>query len=611
MFASLRRVVCPAIVLLFISIICAAALPAIAQSYTPSPSSLYASVQQTYPGEGTNSSGETSGLPSVTVSGGLATVNFDFQATMDIYQGDGTATLQYISDQESSWVDIPGFLSSSSNYSFGPELESAQVSVNNLSTLRFQLVVTAQVGYSSGNVTVTSNVTNLSVSLPAVSCTYSGNTVTMSTGLSNASIFYTLDGSQATEASIKYTGPFTAASGTTINAVAVQTSNNGVQGIEIQQGQETVADWKTVLASTSGQSAPYVADYDTPAIDYCPTQYCNQGVQGIPTTIDFLGSGSFPSASPQGSATAASLAFTTQDLQGTYPNNQSGNPPNETQVLWPYNTGTTGCDSCTSMVEDFYIWPQNTQYVSPANTEEWEMDLETWDHGDLNWLNAGLQCSVLEGGWEYSGQGGTWNLLKDAGGKTLNHDCPLPSGTLSAAITSASQSTFTVTPAATNSTIEPGMIVLIDNEEIFCSAVSGNECTSAKRGYGGTTATTHSQGARWAGSVHVQYHATRDPGILNCNSNTVECVYIDYLNLNYYPTLGGANNDNHNTFSGLYVPAASLGSTYPDRVFNQQQMNVAHGIGSTSNPVQVGEYIDGDNVTASWGVLGSNSCVTP
>lgn len=165
MFATMRRVVCPAIVLMSISLLCSISLPVFAQSYTPSPSELDASVQQTYPGTGTNTSAQTGGLPSVTVSGGMATVTFDFQATMYIYQGQGTATVQYISDQESSWADLPGSFSSSSNQTFGPEPEWASVYVNNLSTLHFRVLVTAWVEPNSGNVTTSATASNLSVSV--------------------------------------------------------------------------------------------------------------------------------------------------------------------------------------------------------------------------------------------------------------------------------------------------------------------------------------------------------------------------------------------------------------------------------------------------------------
>lgn len=631
LFTHARRVTCPAIILLFSG---AAARPACGQNYNPSPNNVSASVSINYPGTQTNYSSATGGLPSVT-AGGTATVTFNFQTTYSVTQGGGAAILEYLSDDQSTWAGV----ASLSSQTDGWVPYSRSVNVSNLSTLQFRMEATATVG-QGGSANIVGSVDDLLVSVSGgsactctsshVSCTDSNGSISLSTDLANATIFYTEDGSAATEASIQYTGPFAAPPGDTIEAVAVQTSSGGVQGIELQQAQKTVGDWKTVLACDTTECSPYTGEYNTPTIKDCGNiEYCQLGVQGYPTIIGFVASGSlaFPSAWWQGSATVANLGFTSESLQGTYPQSTSHptTPLVETQVLWPYNTGTTGCDSCTSMVEDFYLWPQydpsaNPQ-ILPSNVEEWEMDLETWDtapyENGWGWLNAGLQCSVLKGGWEYSGQGGTWQLLKDANGSTLTHDCPLPYGTLSAAITSNTQATFTVNPLS-SSTIEPGMIVLIDNEEIFCKAVSGNECTIAERGYGGTAAAAHSAGVPWAGSVHVQYHAHRNPGDLACKNvlnnvtYNVECVYIDYLNLNYYPGLGNTNNDNQNTFSGLSVPAGSFnGATYPDRVYNQQQMNVAYKSASTSSPAPVGEYLDVDDVTASWGVLASGSCAVP
>lgn len=50
-----------------------------------------------------------------------------------------------------------------------------------------------------------------------------------------------------------------------------------------------------------------------------------------------------------------------------------------------------------------------------------------------------------------------------------NHDCQLPFGTLSAAITSPGQESFTITPnitgSVTTATVEAGMIVVMDDEE--------------------------------------------------------------------------------------------------------------------------------------------------
>lgn len=63
-------------------------------------------------------------------------------------------------------------------------------------------------------------------------------------------------------------------------------------------------------------------------------------------------------------------------------------------------------------------------------------------------------------------------------------------------------------------------------------------------------------------------------------------------------------------YSALTIPAYVY--TYPpDRVFDQKQIDVKAGIGSPSSPVEVGEYIDRDNVTASFGVLASGSYTVP
>jgi hypothetical protein len=90
-----------------------------------------------------------------------------------------------------------------------------------------------------------------------LSFVYSDGQVTMSTALQGASIFYTLDGSTATEASIEYSGtPVPVAPGTVIHAAAVQMVSDGATGVAVQNGQINPNDFKTVLASTAAQSAP-------------------------------------------------------------------------------------------------------------------------------------------------------------------------------------------------------------------------------------------------------------------------------------------------------------------------------------------------------------------
>ena len=452
---------------------------------------------------------------------------------------------------------------------------------------------------------------------------YSDGQVTMSTPIEGARIFYTLDGSTATEASIEYIpdNPISVRPGTTINAAAVRTTSAGNTGVTVQNGQVTTSDWKTVLSSSEIQSAPYVSNYNTPRLDYGPgNNTCADGVCGIPTQIGMLPNQSLPSVT--GGGTTTDFNMTTENLSGA---------GGGLQVLWPCDTGSVGCDSCTSMIEDLYIWPQYTASVNPANVENWELDMNSWNLTipTYGYLGASFQCSIIDGGWQYNGQHAPgWTNFSATGfsGMTkINHDCQLPFGTLSAPITSPSQESFTVTPnvkgSVTAATVEPGMIVLIDDEEILCTASSGNICTASQRGWAGTRPTTHAEGALYSGSVHVQYHVTFKPGDTSvCKENgssgtAVECVFIDYLILNnvrydFHGIYGTQTVSGVPGYSKLTVPAYAY--TYGiDRVFDQKQIDVASGIGSPSSPVQVGEFIDRDNVTASFGVVGSASYVVP
>lgn len=454
-----------------------------------------------------------------------------------------------------------------------------------------------------------------------LSFSYSDGQLTMSTALPGATIFYTLDGSTATEASIEYTGtPVPVDPGTVIHAAAVQMESNGATGVAVQNGQVSPNNFKTVLASTAAQSAPYTQYYNSPHVQYgSGGNKCNQGVCGIPTAIGMIPNQPLPTVT--GSSTATNFNMTTENLPGA---------GNGLQVLWPYNASTGGCDSCTSMIEDFYIWPQYTSTINPANVENWELDMNSWNLTipTYGYLGASFQCSIIDGGWQYNGQHAPgWTNFSSTGSSSMtkiNHDCQLPFGTLATSIDSPTQQSFTVTPNVTGSvtaaTVEPGMILLIDNEEILCTAASGNTCTASKRGWAGTGATTHAAGALYTGSVHVQYHVTFDPGVNNCLLNgksgaSVECVYIDYMIINnvkfdFHALYGEQTVNGVPGYSALTIPAYIY--TYPpDRVFDQKQIDVKGGIGSPSSPVEVGEFIDRDNVTASFGVLASGSFTVP
>jgi len=335
-----------------------------------------------------------------------------------------------------------------------------------------------------------------------LSFTYSDGQVTMSTSLQGASIFYTLDGSTATEGSIEYTGPVAVAPGTVIHAAAVQMVSNGATGVAVQNGQINPNNFKTVLASTAAQSAPYTSSYNSPHIQYgSGGNVCNHGVCGIPTQMGLVPNQPLPTVT--GSTTATDFTMTTENLPGA---------GNGLQVLWPYNvsSGTPGgCDSCTSMIQDFYIWPQYTSSINPANVENWELDMNSWNRTipTYGYLGASFQCSILDGGWQYNGQHKPgWTNFSSTGSSSktkINHDCQFPFGTLATSITSPTQQSFTVTPNVTGSvtaaTVEPGMILLIDNEEILCTASTGNTCTASTRRWAGTGATTHAAGpSTWA-----------------------------------------------------------------------------------------------------------------
>ncbi|HEX4065634.1 MAG TPA: chitobiase/beta-hexosaminidase C-terminal domain-containing protein [Acidobacteriaceae bacterium] len=456
-----------------------------------------------------------------------------------------------------------------------------------------------------------------------INFSYSDGRVTISTELPNADIFYTLDGSTATEASIEYNGPVAAAPGTIIHAVAVQMASNGNQGIATQNDQTNSSLWKTNLACHApGSSSPtqtqcaqtYVNNYNSPDLNYCSASSDNttssgcQGVQGIPSQVEMSTGLPVP-----GFGTAANLNFTDA---GLFP----GSTDHGTQLLWPYNTGTTGCDSCTSMVEDFYIWPgQNADKV-----ENWELDMNDWVTLTTPnvYRGASMQCSINDGSWDYDGQYGSWYPFRNVVSAGYNHDCPLPTGTITAPLDNHSCN-FTVTPNAVNSTVEPGMILWFkdNNEQVFVTSVSGNTVTGCKRGYAGTRGAFHATGTAYSGSVHVQYHVSFIPNYTGyCHlrqspSTPAECIFIDYLKVNNVDVF---NKDNYGTMtvdgqtvSNLYIDADTISSTYPDRIFDQKQLDVAPSASYIASPVQVGEYIDRDNVTASFGVVATQSYTVP
>lgn len=288
-------------------------------------------------------------------------------------------------------------------------------------------------------------------------------------------------------------------------------------------------------------------------------------------------------------------------------------------MLWPLSASLGpqgGCDTCSTLVEDFYLWPEYDGSANPNSVDRWESDLISWIlQPSQVQAGASLQCNTDPGvGWQYNYQTGpNWQTFPGP----ITQDCVgnLPFGTIPNGM-GVGDTSFYVTPNGSNS-LEPGMIVRIDSEEILCTAVSGNECTNAIRAWADSNQgnpQTHLAGVPWMGSVHVQYHVSLDPGNNGCqvNGSSVDCAFIDYLTLNnvqynFDTTYNGGNGTQTSTgtYFGIPVPVPPGPGYGIDRVYNQFQMDVPS---SVTSPTEVGEYVDQVNVTASWGIQAAASC---
>jgi hypothetical protein len=268
-------------------------------------------------------------------------------------------------------------------------------------------------------------------------------------------------------------------------------------------------------------------------------------------------------------------------------------------------------------------------------------------------LDASLECDSSQGYWRYNGQGGGWVNFPTE----IIKDCPYPYGTLSTAITSTSQCSFTL-----SAPVDVGSyITFYEAENILVTAVSGGgssgtqvtECIrgAALPGHGSTAPSTYASGTGWAEWVHVQWYADLNPGVTEPNpsglstdysqpgycttlsapvSDTTppdvpigtptECVFFGYLKINgtlYGSTLYGGtqwgqqtvqnSNGENITVSNLYRPTEagySNGSEPVQRCFNQLQLY-------SLNTGTVDFYLDNDNVTCSYGVVAAYSFVVP
>lgn len=111
---------------------------------------------------------------------------------------------------------------------------------------------------------------------------------------------------------------------------------------------------------------------------------------------------------------------------------------------------------------DFYKYPLN----SPPY---WRLDIKTDSGASFTYANTLQKAISLLGRWGYS------------------EDYEDTTTTLGAAITSATVTTFT---SSNGALLEVGWTLLVDSEQMFCSAISSNTITVV-RAMGGTTGATH------------------------------------------------------------------------------------------------------------------------
>ena len=112
-------------------------------------------------------------------------------------------------------------------------------------------------GTASSVITIPQSAAATPVIAPSTGSYSSPQTVTISDSTSGSSFFYTLDGSQPTPSSTKYSAPFTVSASTTINAIATApnftTSNTATSTITIQSGGTTAINFGSGFSASGLQ----------------------------------------------------------------------------------------------------------------------------------------------------------------------------------------------------------------------------------------------------------------------------------------------------------------------------------------------------------------------
>lgn len=364
-------------------------------------------------------------------------------------------------------------------------------------------------------------------------------TITYPTNTS-ADIFYTTNGYPASPASTLYSSALSLTTTTTVNAIAY------LPGTVRQGSDRSTTGWKTVFDSTNTLAS---------ITGNCPNKQIGGGVAGVITDCEF--------DTTALSNTAVHLDFTST-AAGT----------GQRQVLWTMSGGS--CDDCTEYTQSFDIEPAESQ----SNVWAYENDMQLWDATRHLELTCGLQCLQGNGSniWEVSGQSGwtssgascslsgtAFTHVEAHCHRIINDLACNWTGKTSSAITTTTQTTFTVTQRIT-----PGMVLTIGTEQMLATAYNDSTNTvTVTRAYNGTTAATYASGVAW--------------------SAPTECIYYDTLSIN------GVTTTLNKTF-----PAAPLPQGWSGGCYNQNQLDTTHS-------GTVGVYIRNKNMTCGYGTQSTGS----
>ena len=530
-----------------------------------------------------------------------------------------------------------------------------------------------------------------------VICLFSG--ASCGQNVAGTAIFYTLDGSPASEASELYTGPIdlpspAAPREVVINAVLVQMQNTTLpgcspahpcDGVIVQDGMNVKANLNTnVACPASGIDSCPAAIFAQTGSVMPPVQHgdCHAnpnddlGVRGVPTAAWYNVSQAQPTVDPfVNSSLSVEMGLAVTAAVDCGPGTAGSG---DTEMLIPairnpnQVAGATGigCDRCTSFAISFYLAHdyQGTggSSLDPANLSEMELDQNQlnatynaargYGYGTFNMRSSMSHApSVTVGGnkygqWEYSNQSGDWESFPHffPSVATVTHDSPMPFGKMAAMDATGCPDESSFTPGVTNALynggersygLEPGFLFIDQGtsraESILLTGSPGGSVTGCIRGAGGTAAQPHAADALASLAVKVQAHATQGAGLgsSGCTGPAAagNVMYLDYLSLNgnFYGT-GASSGPNYQALMGLRLPQPSINvldtwgtqsvdgmtqskvcswfsssTTYgDDKFYDQKQPYMKPG---TGHDAKVGIFDMHDNVTASWGVVGSPS----